>query len=210
MAKYRIDSREDWLNAAVAELRPAFAKAGYVMHQKVRVSCGWPGGRSGKGGRRIGECWARESSADGTFEMFISPALADPSRVLDVLVHELVHVAVGLRAGHKAPFAKCAAAMYLKGPWTATTKAEGFDTEIEAPVLKALGCAYPHAELRRGESTGPKKQGTRLVKVTCAADGAAGGCGAVFRITHKWIEAAHEHENGLRCPVCSGLAEAQD
>jgi hypothetical protein len=40
--------------------------------------------------------------------------------------------------------------MYLKGPWTATTKAEGFDTEIETPVLKALGCAYPHAAMVRG------------------------------------------------------------
>ena len=197
-AKYLIDSREDWLNAAVAELRPHFAKAGYVMHQKVRVSCGWPGGR-GKGGKRIGECWARESSADGTFEMFISPVLADPSRVLDVLVHELCHVAVGLKAGHRAPFAKCAAAMYLKGPWTATTKAEGFDVEVEAPVLKALGCAYPHAEMVRGESTGPKKQGTRLIKCTCHV------CEAVWRMTAKWIEDAETRE-GLRCPVCGNGA----
>jgi len=199
MAKYRIDSREDWLNAAVAELRPIFAKGGYPLHHKVRVSCGWPGGRSGKGGKRIGECWDTRCSKDGTFEMFISPVLADPSRVLDVLVHELCHVAVGLKAGHKAPFAKCAAAMYLKGPWTATTAAEGFDAEVEAPVLKALGVPYPHAEMVRGESTGPKKQGTRLIKCEC------GSCGAVWRMTSKWIEDA-EDRDGVKCPVCSADA----
>lgn len=208
MAKtYRIDSREDWLNAAVQELRPQFAKAGYVLPEKIHVSCGWPGGGGGRKNKRIGECWDPGASGDGHFEMFMSPVLADSSRVLDVLVHELVHVAVGLKAGHRAPFAKCAAAMYLQAPWTATTAAPGFDTEIEAPVLKALGCAYPHAAMVRGEHTGPKKQGARLIKVTCAADGAAGGCGAVFRITRTWIDAADERD-GLRCPVCGGLAEA--
>lgn len=198
MAKtYRIDSREDWLNAAVNELRPQFAKAGYVLPEKIHVSCGWPGGGGGRKNKRIGECWAPGASADGHFEMFLSPVLADSARVLDVLVHELVHVAVGFKAGHRAPFAKCAAAMYLQAPWTATTAAPGFDTEIEAPVLKALGCAYPHAAMQRGDHTGPKKQGARLVKCQC------GGCGAVWRMTRIWIEQADE---GLRCPVCGGPA----
>lgn len=204
MAKtYRIDSREDWLNAAVAELRPQFKRAGYVLPEKIHVSCGWPGGGGGRKNKRIGECWDPGASGDGHFEMFMSPVLADSSRVLDVLVHELVHVAVGLKAGHRAPFAKCAAAMYLQAPWTATTAAPGFDVEIEAPVLKALGVPYPHAAMIRGEHTGPKKQGARLVKCTCHV------CAAVFRMTRLWIDKADEGE-GLRCPVCGNGAAADN
>ncbi len=157
-AKYRIDSREDWLNAAVAELRPHFARAGYVMHQKVRVSCGWPGGRSGKGGKRIGECWSRECSTGGNFELFISPVLAESERVLDVLVHELVHVVVGLKAGHRATFAKCAAAVHLVAPWTATTAGPGFAEHVAGPCSRRWACPILMRRCCRASTPGPRSR----------------------------------------------------
>ena len=52
-----------------------------------------------------------------------------------------------------------------------------------------------HAAMHAGLHTGPKKQGTRLVKCTCTV------CEATWRMTAKWIDVAEEGE-GLRCPVC--------
>jgi len=181
MKRVNIDSREDWLNAAVLALRPIFADRGYPLADKIRVSCGWPGGRNKA--RAIGQCWTSESSADGTFELFLSPVLDDAHRVLDVLVHELCHVAVGIAAGHRALFAKCARALHLKGPWKATSAGEGFGEHVGDPVLAFIGCAYPHAALSSSAAnTGPKKQGTRMIKAECP------DCGYTCRTTAKWLQ----------------------
>lgn len=188
-----IDSREDWLNAAIAELRPMFSTRGYELAEKIRVSCGWPAGR--KGAKAIGQCWSQTSSADGTFELFISPVLDDPARVLDVLVHELAHVAVGIAEGHNRKFSACASAMHLVGPWTATSAGPDFDPIIGKPVRDAIGVAYPHSALSRNALTsGPKKQKGRMIKCTCEA------CGYTVRTTAKWIE------NGA--PICPCNNEA--
>ena len=181
MKRVNIDSREDWLNAAVLALRPIFAEAGYPLADKIRVSCGWPGGRNKA--RAIGQCWTHECSADGTFELFLSPVLAEVDRVLDVLVHELCHVAVGIAAGHRAAFAKCAKALRLKGPWKATTATPEFASEIAVPVLAFIGCAYPHAAMNSmAAHTGPRKQGTRMLKAECP------DCGYTCRTTAKWLQ----------------------
>src|SRR5262249_61210120 len=71
--------------------------------------------------RRIGEAWSAKCSADGTCETFLSPCLADPVQVGAVLVHELVHHAVGVEHGHKGPFRKLAVAIGLTGPMRATS-----------------------------------------------------------------------------------------
>jgi len=181
MQRVNIDSREDWLNAAVLALRPIFEAAGYPLADKIRASCGWPGG--GSRHKRIGECWAQQCSGDGSFEMFISPVLADRERVLDVLVHELCHVAVGIAEGHRAKFAKCARALHLKGPWRSTSAGEGFAQAVAVPVFAFVGAAYPHAAMAAGSAnTGPKKQGTRMRKCECS------DCGYTCRTTAKWLE----------------------
>lgn len=179
--KAKYDTREEWLNAAIDLLRPEFQKrAGVKLPKNVRISCGFTS--AGSRGRRIGECWSTSASADDTFEMFITPKLDDPVRVLGVTVHECVHAGVGLEAKHGPVFKKAATAMLLEGKMKATTEGEKFKAEF-APILAKLG-EYPHAALRDGRSSGPKKQSTRLLKVHCP------GCGYTTRITQKWIDVA--------------------
>lgn len=172
-------TREQWLNNAAKALVPHFKKAGYEMPTNVRMTCGFPHTKAFGKKQRIGECWAAEASGDKHFEVFISPVLSDPMKVLGTLVHELVHATVGLKHGHKKPFAECARKMLLEGKLTATTTGKAFAKQIGNPVLKALG-KYPHARLNG--TVKEKKQTTRLIKCVCEE------CGYTIRTTRGWLD----------------------
>lgn len=179
-------TREEWLNEMVKKLHLMFEMKGYPLPEKLRVSCGWPHkGGLAKKKRRIGECWSPVASMDVTTEVFISPFLDNALEVAAVLVHELIHAAVGTRCGHKGDFKKLAVKMGLQGKMTATVAGEEL-----AERLNVLCCEvgiYPHAQLD-GLECPVKKQGTRLIKIVCP------DCGYTCRTTQKWIE------QGL--PVC--------
>lgn len=176
--KYK--TREEWLVAAVAALAPLFAEAGEEL-PAVRVSVGWPGG-NGRKNSVIGQCWATSQSADKVAQLFISPVLDDAARVLDVLAHELVHAVDDCQSGHKGRFAKIAKAIGLEGKMTATVAGAELKAKLEA-IVAELG-PYPHAALAAGQGAdGPKKQGTRMLKVECAE-----GSGYVVRMTRKWLD----------------------
>lgn len=185
--KAKYETREQWLGAAVDLLRPVFkARANVALPKDWRIACGFP--YASRGAKAIGQCWAKTSSADGHWEMFISPVLANPVRVLGVTVHELCHAGVGVKHGHDKVFGAAARAMLLEGKLTATTEGKPFEEEIAKPILAKLG-KYPHGALKpSGLSTGPKKQGTRLVKCQCKA------CECTVRTTAKWL--------GLGVPTC--------
>jgi hypothetical protein len=171
-------TREDWLLQLTDALRPMFLEAGAKIPEKVRATCGWPSksARPSKN-RRIGEAWSDKCSADETYEVFISPCLADPIEVAGVMVHELVHTAVGVEVGHKAPFKRVAQAIGLEGKMTATVVGEGLRVKLEG-ITAEIG-PYPHAVL---DITSAKKQTTRQLKIVCSA------CGYICRTTAKWIE----------------------
>lgn len=173
-------NRETWLLAAKKAVEPLFKQHGYTVPEKIRVSCGWPSVKAlGKNSRRIGECWATQCSRDESWEIFISPALADPVRVLDVLVHEIVHAVVGLECGHTGAFRKCALAVGLTGKMTATEAGPELKGHLAA-IANRIG-TYPHAALDSRKSS-VKKQSTRLLKVSCES------CGYTVRTTQKWID----------------------
>ena len=173
--------REAWLHAIAAGLAGRFAELGHPIPAKVRLACGFPSRAALNGVRnqRIGECWSNTASGDDHFEIFISPVIADPMRAAGVLAHELVHAAVGVKAGHKGPFAKLARALGLEGKLTATTEGEAFK-RLAAPILEAAG-PYPHGELH-AMTNGKKKQVARLIKCECAT------CGYVVRTAQSWID----------------------
>jgi len=177
-------TREEWLLKAMTELKPTFLETGAEIPEKVRVTCGWPinGGRAKK--RVTGECWPAKKSKDGHFEIFIAPTLADPIKVLGTLVHELVHAAVGLEAGHKAPFRHAATALGLEGKMTATTVGEELHARLHT-LAEKLG-DYPHAEI---DPTQKKTQSTRMLKIECP------NCGWMARTSKKWME--------LGLPTCA-------
>jgi len=169
-------TREEWLTAAVEEFRAVFAAQAVPIPAKVRVSCGFPS--TAKRSGAIGECWADTASADKSMEIMVSPVLADPYRVADVLVHELCHTTAGAM-NHGAAFQKVADAMYLipsatKG-FKATTGGDAFKQAFGA-LIDGLG-EYPHAQLSMSTR---KVQATRMLKALCPT------CGYTIRLTQKW------------------------
>jgi hypothetical protein len=171
------NNREDWLSAAVSELRPFFDAIGAPLPANVRVTCGFPSNAKRSGA--IGECWADTASADQTFEVLISPVLDEPLRVFDVLVHELCHATAGAM-NHGVNFQSVASAMGLdpsptKAGWKATMRGASF-VDLYGSIITSLG-AYPHAALTMNSK---KVQTTRMLKAVCPS------CGYTVRLTAKW------------------------
>lgn len=169
------ETREEWLTRAAALLRPLFDEQGAGDYPRFRVSGGFPKGGRGK---TVGQAWTPEASGDETAELFISPEMDEPTRVLDILVHELVHAVVGNEHGHRGPFKELAKALGLEGKMTATVAGEELRERLEGIAAK-LG-PYPHASLTRLVAS---RQSTRMLKVSCPE------CGCICRMTQKWLDA---------------------
>ncbi len=174
-------TREQWLNALVAKLRTLFRSRGYVIPDRVRVSCGWPatGATRGKGKRVLGQAWSQTCSADGAVEIFISPIIDSVDVVAATLVHELVHATVGTACGHGPKFRACAETIGLAGKMTETHVGPHLLKQL-ATICEPLG-EYPHAAI--SPTDGHKKQGTRMLKFECPE------CGWSGRTTAKHLEA---------------------
>jgi hypothetical protein len=196
------ETREQWLNAFIDAARPQFIAANAPLPINVRISMGFTSKGAGraKGGKVIGECWASEASGDNHFEIFVTPTLADTARVCDVLTHELIHVAVGIKSGHGVAFKRVAASLGLTGKATHTVAGEEW-YKWALPIIDALG-PMPYAALTAGENSGRKKQKTSLLKVECTA------CGFLARVTAKHL-APYPF---LNCPVpdCVGSFICED
>lgn len=179
-------TREDWLNAFIEASRPLFSDAGTPLPQKIRASIGFTSHK-----KAIGECWISEASEDGHCEIFIVPSLqSDAARVGDIMTHELCHAALGAGMGHRREFKRLAVSLGLTGPMRSTIAGERWHT-LHEPILAALG-AFPAASLVSSQGEGaPKKQGTRMIKLTCE-------CGWSCRTTETHINGA------LLCPTLCG------
>ena len=180
-------NRESWLTEAVVELSGLFKRKGLELPINVVVSCGWP--RGGSISKRLGECWPVEQSAGNRFEIFISPLLSEvlgPEGVLSILVHELVHVQVGLEAGHKGPFKQTMKIIGLEGKATSTIPGVDLLTELEV-VAKTLG-KYPHAAMSLKDQP-VKEKVNKMLKACCPE------CDYVVRVKRTLFE-----EKGA--PIC--------
>ena len=157
-----IKNREGWLTNAVHMIDGTIFKDSDTS-SKFRISCSWPGGK-GRKKTTVGQCWGATNSAGGIVEMFISPVLADPVAVLDVVVHENVHRIVGVKCGHRGAFKRLAESIGLTGKMTSTVA--GPELEQKLREMAVLLGPYTHDVLRDKETT-TKKQGTRMLKFTC-------------------------------------------
>jgi hypothetical protein len=172
-------NREAYLNYITdTYARPHFKAQGYDIPDNVRMSCSLTSTK-----KSIGQCWSSANSEDNHFEIFIHPSQSDSIEVIDTLIHELCHATVGLRAGHKAPFKKCANAVGLVGQMRSASAGD----ELKATIAQWVAEAgqYPHATLTQ---SGIKKQSTRMIKCVCSQ------CGYQVYTSKKWIEVA--------LPVC--------
>jgi hypothetical protein len=146
-----------------------------------------------KRSKAIGECWIASASADGVIEILISPVLADPVAVFEVLVHELCHATSGA-FNHGVNFQKVASLMLLQAcgggsqPWKSTKGTAEFTPQYGA-IIDGLD-AYPHGQLTY---TDRKTQGTRMLKACCPS------CGYTVRLTTKWAA------QGLPTCICGDL-----
>jgi len=134
--------REIWLQNAVEKVTPYFKQKGYQM-PKVHVSCGFPS--TGNKSRHIGQCWARSSSSDGINQVFISPVLDDPIKVLDTLMHELVHVVDDCKSHHGPEFKKIATDIGLEGKMREAGAGPMLKEQLKT-IAQQLG-KYPHSKL---------------------------------------------------------------
>ena len=171
-------NREQWLDVAVKELTPLLTFAKAPAFKPPLVSVGFPRGSRGGNGKTIGQCWSEKCSADKErCHIFVHPELVDSVRVLDVLLHELVHAAVGTECGHRGAFRKVAVAVGLEGKMTATVAGDDL-TERLNRIVDSIG-DYPHVKL---SSSSAAKKGSRLLKFECHS------CGCIARMTRKWLE----------------------
>jgi len=171
-------NREQWLTEVAKLAEDAFNFAELQYPQSWRVACGFPcRNATGSTKRRIGECHSSTVSADGHFEMFISPVLGETKPAIKTLLHEMVHACIGTDKGHRAEFSQACKRLGFEGK---PTNAEPSD-EVWAPffeaVVEKIG-EYPHATLTVNNK---KKQSTRMIKVLCP-------CGCSARMTRKWLE----------------------
>ena len=180
-------TREQWLQRATDMIRIDMASLGVAI-PNVQVSCSWPGG--GDSQKRIGECWPRVASKAGVNEIFVSPRIEDPAKVLGILAHELAHAVDDCKNGHAAGFTTICAQMNLIGKPTQAMPHEAV-TEAWAAVMTAMHGPYPHQTLDKSQSP-VKKQATRMLKCGC-------GCGAVWRLTKKVVDMV---DGRMSCPAC--------
>ena len=166
--------RHQWLEDARVECSRLLAAIDCNVPDKVRVTIGFPstGGR----GRRIGECWSPAASSDEWGEIFVSPRLSDSVEIMGVMVHELIHAAVGTGAKHGAEFKAPTLAVGLEGKMTATKVSDALRARLQG-WIDARG-PYPAGSLNMETR---KKQTTRLLKAECET------CGYVVRVTNKWV-----------------------
>ena len=185
-------TREDWLTAGINELKPFFLLNGVSISDRIRVSCALPSNAKRTNFKSVGECFPSTNSADAHYEIFISPVLADPTKVFETLIAMLCHTAKGA-LNHGKPYQKIADAMLLlpNGTQSARYKSVthgGAFVQAYQQIIDSLG-AYVHAEL--SASVG-KKQGTRMLLAQCPS------CGYAVRLTSKWA-----YKNGnLNLPIC--------
>ena len=176
----------EWFsNAGVDHIaRSCGGKSLKEIRSKIRVSCGFPAGvRGTSANKTIGVCWNEGCSSDNSIEIFISPIIDDSSRVLDILIHELIHAVLPTGEGHGKNFRKAALKIGLTGKMTATTASPTLINDLKKVIAK-IG-TYPHGKM---DINNRKKQTTRMIKHECF------DCNSVWRMSKKYTPES--------CPCC--------
>jgi hypothetical protein len=195
-------TREAWLEAATDEFRTRFIEVGLPLPERVHVSVGFSAGSRAENRQILGSTWKRKASADGVNHVFISPEIATPTKVLETLLHELIHVADDVESGHRGRFAEVAVRFGFDGPMTSTPAGIALTAELMT-IADALG-DYPHGKLTipvrasRGAAapvgasgkvtSGPAPQANRYIKVICMNDVCVGFNGYTVRLVRKWLD----------------------
>ena len=188
--------REAYLTEGADQLvTDLFLEQGLLAEMpKFRVSVGYAPRH--RGGKVLGVCINAKASADEHFEIFINPSIDDGFEALEILSHELVHVADKNESGHRNRFARFARKIGLEGKLTSTHAGELLGERIK-DICELLG-EYPHGKIDL-DLTGKKKQGTRMLKVSCYLS----DCNFHFRTSRKNVDMIDM--DTAPCPACEGI-----
>jgi len=156
---------------------PLFARNGYILPSNVRVSIGLLPGKNA-----IGTTF-HPTVGQGFFHIYIAPQIAkNVYEVFATLIHEAIHT---LFFDHLKGFSTCAKAVGLVKPWTATTASNELDIELTQWLADMdISWREPWLNWSPGGKTGggsivpapfggyggigsPKKQPTRMIKLSC-------------------------------------------
>lgn len=187
-------NREDWLNAAVDELRPFFSARGHALPAEIRVACAYPTNAKRSGFKVLGECIPNTNSADGHWEIYISPVLDSPTKVTETLIAQLCRTAKGaynvttLRYAHVADDMHILPAGTGSSPYKEVSHGGNFLVAYQ-DIIDSLGI-YPHAKV---DVSIHKSQGTRMLLAVCPT------CQCKIRMTAKWAYNAH---GDVELPTC--------
>jgi len=153
--------REQWLGWAASFLIDYMVQCG-LPRTVVRVSCGWPV-RGGLGAKAvIGQCFPPTVCRDGVPQIFVSPRIEESVQVLGVLLHELIHAAIGCKFEHGKVFSQAARQVGLAGPPMATVVGDRLRPVLERFV--SVAGPYPHAAI---QLQAKPKVGSRLRLYEC-------------------------------------------
>ena len=171
--------RVRWLEQAYALLQEELIPE---APERITITFGFPskGARPSRN-QRIGEyAHILKDCEAGPGLLTLHPTLFDdPARVLDVLLHEMIHAARPTD-GHRGQFPKLAKRVGLTGKMTATVAG----TELKAKLEGYLKDRLPPMPNGHGDlSADRKKQGTRLRKYVCPS------CGQIIRAATDCLNA---------------------
>jgi hypothetical protein len=152
-------NREQWLTSAVDKLRPLFKHHKLDIPENVVVSCGWPSkGGAGQNNPVMGEAWDASATLNLVPQIFISPRVSEPIKVLEILVHESLHQALPSGEKHGPRFKNAMKDLGLEGKATATAAGADLLARLE-PIAAELG-DYPnsaiHVEMKPAAKSGQK------------------------------------------------------
>jgi len=122
--------------------------------------------RAKKTSNIIGQCWAGYSISDKEkmkTQILITPDLTDTTKIVGVLIHELIHYLTPAE-GHRGKFKTLALAVGLEGKMTATTESKELVKKIDK-MVKKVG-KIPHTKWLPVKR---RVQTTRMLKLNCQA-----------------------------------------
>lgn len=193
-------TREDWLQKAMEHMIDSVFHD-FDVPTNIKVSCGFAGvGKPKKeAGFKVhvlGVCCPSEFSTGGFTEIFIDPVVDESSRVLDILVHEMIHGILGSGKGHGKEFKKIALAVGLEGKMTSTVASDKLKETLDK-IVEQLG-QYPHKAYQlipaEKEDDGEEKQKPdKIINLRCLQD-------KILVKTHE--SNLTERELTFKCPVC--------
>tara|TARA_R110002020_G_scaffold461160_1_gene679965 strand:- start:19 stop:621 length:603 start_codon:yes stop_codon:yes gene_type:complete len=184
--KYK--TREEWLVSSLSLInQEVFIPAGRELPSNIMIACSFALSGNRLGAKKIteGTCFDKSLSANKeNHQIIITPLIDDPVKVLDIVVHECLHAQVGVACGHKGDFVTGMKDIGLTGKPTIAHANPELLVKLEG-ISDQLG-AYPHSRL---DTTGRKKQSTRMIKCQCPNP----DCGMVGRFSRGALKNGPPH-----------------